>query len=166
MKYARKLQYGAEFRLCDVVRIPAAHETDPPAWLAKQFPGYTGWFELLQDVGNGAVEQPDGSFVQPGIPAPTHPIVYKWDAFNRYLINKLDPNGRAKLQALLEAARDFVGVDNTAKNTRSFYTWYVGTTEFEKTETAEMLQILVDATIITSGQRTAVLNTWAEKPGL
>lgn len=159
-KYARI----KDSRAIDVWRVPEDFGTIE--LLNRCLPG-GGFIIVPDDTMSGATDNGDGTYTNPpAIPAPTHPIVYKWDAFNRYLINKLDPNGRAKLQALLEAARDFVGVDNTAKNTRSFYTWYVGTTEFEKTETAEMLQILVDATIITSGQRTAVLNTWAEKPGL
>lgn len=166
MKYARKAQYGSETRLVDVVRILPQHQADPDAWLAKQFPGYTGWFQLMQDVSNGAVEQLDGSFTQPSVAASAKPIVYRWDTFNKYLIGLLNPNGRAKLQTILESARDFAGTDSPAKLTRSFYTWFVGTTEFEKDETAEMLQYLVDSSIVTVQQRTAVLNGWAEKPVL
>ena len=162
MKYARKIQVGAEFRLCDVVAIPAQHQSAPRAWLTKQFPTLSDWFELLQDVGNGAVEQPDGSFAQPVIPPRTKPHVYEWADFNKFLVGLLNPNGRAKLQTILETARDFAGSSNDAKNTRSFYTWFVGSTTFTKDETAEMLQILVDALILTDSQRTAVLNNWAE----
>lgn len=76
MKYALKVQAGSEVRLRDVVNILPQHQADPLAWLAKQFPGYVGWFRLMQEeCGNGAVEQPDGSFVQPVIPPP--PIQYR-----------------------------------------------------------------------------------------
>lgn len=162
MKYARKIQIGTEFRLCDVVAIPPPRQADPQAWLAKQFPTLSDWFELLEDVGNGAVEQPDGSFAQPIIPPRSRPRVYEWGDFNKFLMGLLNPNGRAKLQTILETARDFSGTDNAAKDTRSFYTWFVGSTTFTKDETAEMLQILVDASILTAPQRTAVLNNWAE----
>lgn len=77
MKYARKHDYGSETRLIDVVEIPdplPPWAQDVSAFLTKMFPGYTGWFLLEQDVGNGAVEQLDGTFEQPAIPAPVEPL--------------------------------------------------------------------------------------------
>ena len=76
MKYATKKQYGAQWRLHEVVQIPPG-VVDVPAWLAVMFRHVPAqdWFQLMQDCGNGAVEQPDGSFQQPAIPPP--PVQYR-----------------------------------------------------------------------------------------
>ena len=158
-KYAR----NKDGFLTDVWRVP---EDYPTIEIRDRCLGAANWIVVPDSAIHGAKDNGDGTYTNPVAPVLMRPIVYTWDGFNKYLIGRLNLNGRAKLQAVLESARDFVGTDNAAKNTRGFYTWFVGTTEFEKEETAEMLQYLVDAAIILARQRDAVLNNWATKPGL
>lgn len=116
MKYARKIPVGAEYRLQDVVDILPQHQGDPLTFLAKQFPGLTGWFLLQQDVGNGAVEQQNGSFVQPVIPPPAppplKPIVATLPQIMEHLGNVLGGVARrGELRKSLEASTDAVVID-------------------------------------------------------
>ena len=86
-------------------------------------------------------------------------------AFTAYLIGLLDANeetGRAKLQAILEAAAAKTGTTDNDKLTRNFPRWFDTTDAFTKTDVGKKLTPLVTSNIITAPQRTAVLNNWPE----
>ena len=75
------------------------------------------------------------------------PKTLDWATLNNYLIGLLGTGdiGAAALQTLLEAARDTTGTTSGAKLTRYFYTWYLGQTQFTKTETVARMQNHVPA---------------------
>lgn len=105
MKYARKVLVGAEFRLLDVVEIPnplPSWAADAPAFLAKQFPTLNNWFVLNEDVGNGAVEQGNGSFVQPVV-VKTRPITATRDQAADHILAVL--GGIARRGEVLKALK-------------------------------------------------------------
>ncbi len=150
--------------IVDVVDVPSPLPNwaiDDATFLAKLFPNINGWVVLTSNLGNGAIDQGEGNYVQPSI---TMPAVYKmlsWAECNTYLIGLLGGGdiGTAALQTILETANTHAGSLTADKLIRHFYTWFVGSTSFSREDMAVKLGYLVPA-VITAGQATAVANSW------
>lgn len=97
-------------------------------------------------------------------PRPTRPVPMTWEAFNNYLLGLLATDvivGQSKLQDILEKCRDFTGTTDQARQTRYFYTFFVGQTNFTKTGVSDAM-VNVATTCITPAQKNAVSNNWPE----
>lgn len=165
MRYARTKQYGAEVRIVDVVEIPSrlpAWAANAEAFLEKMFPGYTGWFLLQQDVTNGAVEQANGSFVQPDISLPSTHRVLDGRRLRKLVIAAWGGNGAAaaKLQIYIDAAEADTDQTNAGKIRRLSLGTLRKENEFTKSDADELMSGLQ----FLPQDKNAVLMAWPESP--
>lgn len=68
MKYARSNNYGTQVRIVDIVSLPSrlpAWAADGDAFIAKMYPGVTGFFQVHDAVENCAVVNGDGTYTNP-----------------------------------------------------------------------------------------------------
>lgn len=136
---------------------------------ARRFvPGFDGghpgipWEEVPVGTQSGAKKNQDGTFSNPS-PPPAADGIYENGAFGTFLAGLLNPDplvGRARLRKILEDAAAKTGTTDADFRTREFKDWFYATRIFGKPTVADYLADLVTSNVITSGQRTAVLNAW------
>lgn len=163
MKYAIKKSYGAQTRIVEVVSIPPvlpAWALNVDAFLYKMYPGYSGWFQLMDDVGNGAVEQPDGSFVNPNVPNTKPPAVLNKRELRKLITTVFGGNGgaAAKLQTYIDAAEADTDTTNAAKIRRLALETLKTENEFTKSDADDLMTGLQ----FSAQDKNGVLMAWPE----
>lgn len=160
MKYARPVVVGDQTRLTDVVDIPEPlpFGGDVDGFLAIMFPTVKGFVKVADDAMSGAVQQPDGSYTNPIIPAPPpQPKLLSKTAFQDYAVSQLGGGmvGMGRFTDIMDATRD-----SASSAVRFAFARYEAADVFEKTNTATLTAIMVSAAVMTADERTAIIDNW------
>lgn len=160
------MKYGIPVngRVTEPVCIPPSKEADPLAWLAKQFPGYSGWVPVSEDCVPGATYNGPGDSTNPPMPAPpVVPATLSKTAFMDLCETAFGggTTGRARFGKIIKAC-----AASTDDEVRFVYERYQGALTFDKTKVFGFFTLLINKGVglvdpaVSTTERTAVNNGW------
>lgn len=157
------MKYGIPVngKVTEPVTIPQSKEGNPLAWLAVQFPGYSGWQPVADDCVPGATYNGPGDTINPQIVLAKGPLTLSSTAFQDVCETGLGGNatGRARFGAIIKAMAASADNEVIAVNKR-----FEKSITFDKQKTAAMLTLLIAKGIasLTTQERTSILDAWPE----
>ena len=156
------MKYGiiVSGKVTEPVTVPPSKEGNPSAWLAVQFPGYSGWVLVSDDAVPGATYNGPGSSTNPPLPG-SAPKDKTAEEFEAWAIKRL--GSIQAWQALLEKCAAHAGTENNDREVRYFSRWAALSAPKSKAETQARLTplTLVSPTpIITGAAMDAALALW------